>query len=138
MNKRRGEESIKTKTKSIVPILQSDEYARKPQPFMRENNKLISKAYIMGRHGMLQCAANFSAGYAGKNCRSCGVLDDEDHRINNCTTWQRINLSSSSEKINYEDIYPTDRDKSLKIVEKILTMWDLGNGKNTMKVCPMN
>ena len=68
MNKKRGESAYKTKTKSIVPLLESQDYTRKPQNFMRENNKLIARTYIMGRYGMLQCAANYSTGYAIKEC----------------------------------------------------------------------
>ena len=134
MNKKRGECVIKTKTKSIVPLLESQDYERKPQSFMRENNKLITRAYIMGRYGMLQCAANYSTGYATKECKDCGVTDDENHRINHCKTWRSTNLYDSCDKINFDDIYDDDRAKSLKIVERVLLMWDLGNGKNAMRI----
>ena len=133
MTKKRGVEIIKTKVKTIVPLIQSDMYVRKPQPFMRENNKLIAKAYIMGRYGMLQCAANFSNGYARKECRNCGALDDENHRINHCSVWSKINLSTVDRNVEYQDIYSDDRKKSLKVVEKIMEMWDLGNDINAMK-----
>ena len=61
--KERGEHRIRTKTKTLVPLLENEEYVLKPQSFMHKNNKLIARAYIMGRYGMLQCAANFSNGY---------------------------------------------------------------------------
>ena len=100
---------------------------------MKENNKLITRAYIMGRYGMLQCAANYSMGYATKLCKECGVTDDEEHRINHCKLWIDTNLSTSCEKLNFDDIYSDDRVKSLKVVERVLLMWDLGNGKNIMR-----
>ena len=134
LNKKRGSETYKTKTKSIVPLIEKPDYERKPQYFMKENNKLIARAYIMARYGMLQCAANFSSGYGTKNCRECGVIDDEDHRMNHCKVWHKTNFSMSNEKINFSDIYSDDRSKSLVIVERVLAMWDLGNGKNAMKV----
>ena len=133
MIKKRGELSYKTKTKTIVPLIENPEYVRKPQSFIGENNKIIARAYIMGRYGMLQCAANFSMGYATKECRACGVTDDEDHRINHCVQWCDINLSNSVEKINFTDIYSDDRVESLKVIERVMMMWDLGNGKNAMK-----
>ena len=133
MNKKRGEITQKTKTKSILPLLESSEYARKPETFMKEDNKLIARAYIMGRYGMLQCAANYSMGYATKMCAECGVTDDENHRINHCKLWLNTNLFSSCDKLNFEDIYSDDRSKSLKVIERILLMWDLGNGRNIMR-----
>ena len=133
MNRKRGESTIKTKTKSIVPLLECSNYLRKPRTFMKENNKLITRAYIMGRYGMLQCAANYSMGYATKLCKECGVTDDEDHRINHCKLWANTNLSTSCEKLKFDDIYSDDRVKSLKVVERVLLMWDLGNGKNIMR-----
>ena len=109
INKKRGESGYKIKSKSIVPLIECEEYTRKPQSFMRENNKLITRAYIMGRYGMLQCAANHSAGYATKECRECGVIDDENHRMNFCKNWRDINLYDSSDKVNFDDIYDDGR-----------------------------
>ena len=133
-NRSRTENKAKTKTKNLIPLLEDENYCRKPQPFMNRNNKLIARAYLMGRYGMLQCAANFSMGYGGKNCRQCGVIDDEQHRINNCEVWKDVNLFTSNEKINFKLLYSEDERESLPIVEKILEMWDLGNNRNCMKV----
>ena len=94
---------------------------------------MIARAYIMGRYGVLQCAANFSTGYATKECRECGMTDDENHRINYCKLWCDTNLYAVDEKLNFDDIYSDDHAKSLVVVERVLLMWDLGNGKNAMK-----
>ena len=136
MNKKRGANSYKTKTKTIVPLLENPDYVRKPQSFMKTNNKIMARAYIMGRYGMLQCAANYSTGYATKDCRECGVTDDENHRMNYCTLWRDVNLYAVNEKMNFDDIYSDEYAKSLKIIECVLLMWDLGNGKNTMRNGP--
>ena len=101
---------------------------------MSENNKLVARAYIMARYGMLQCAANFSCGYGTKTCRECDTIDDENHRINHCKLWYKNNLSLSVEKIDFTDVYSEDRNKSLKVIERVLMMWDLGNGKNAMRI----
>ena len=78
--KERGNSTIKTKTKRLIPLLENNEFKRGPQPCIIKNNKLIARAYIMGRYGMLQCAANFSNGYGGKDCKKCKV---EDNAMNN-------------------------------------------------------
>ena len=129
----RTENKAKTKTKTLIPLLENEDYRRKPQMFMNRNNKLIARAYLMGRFGMLQCAANFSMGYGGKNCRQCGVLDDEQHRINDCEVWKDINLFTSNEKIDFQLLYSDDEQESMIIVGRILEMWDLVNGKNCMR-----
>ena len=87
----------------------------------------------MGRYGMLKCASNFSNGHGTKICEACETLDDEDHRINHCTRWQDINRCTSFEKIDFNDIYSEDTEKSFAIVEIILSLWDLENGKNEMR-----
>ena len=87
----------------------------------------------MGRYGMLKCANNFSNGHGTKICEACDTIDDETHRINQCTKWRDANLYTSSEKTDYDDIYSEDTDKSFAIVEIILSLWDLENGKNEMR-----
>ena len=49
--KERGASVVKTKTKRLIPMLKSEEYVRKPQPYMQET-KLIARAYIMGCYGV--------------------------------------------------------------------------------------
>ena len=129
----RGETSIKSKTKRLIPVLEDDGYLRQPAKFMRRNNVLITRAYVMGRYGMLQCAANFSDGYKSKLCTRCNVTDNEDHRMNNCPVWSDINLYGCDEKINFEDIHSDNEIESMTVVKKILEIWDLGNNKNSMR-----
>ena len=132
----RGEERWKSKTKSILPYLENVQYERKTHPILLQNSKLVARAYVMGRFRMLQCAANFSAGYGSKNCSLCKVCDDEEHRINNCPLYANINLYSSPNKIDFNCIYSENEQEAMKIVELILKMWDLGNGRNCMKCDP--
>ena len=87
---------------------------------------------------MLQCAANFSNGYGGKNCRRCNVLDDETHRMNNCPEWSDINLLNDNECIDYNLIHTDNVDDSMKVVGQIIAMWDLGNGRNCMRPTDSN
>ena len=87
----------------------------------------------MGRFGMLQCAANFGNGYSTKNCTNCEVIDDEAHRINDCPTWSSINLLNTGDKIDYNLIHNADENVSSKVIERIISIWDLGNNNNCMK-----
>ena len=47
--------------------------------------------------------------------------------------WEKTNLCNDVEKIDYTLIYSEDVSKYLRVVERILLMWDLGNGKNAMR-----
>ena len=85
---------------------------------------------------MLDCASNYSTKYGGKICRNCNAVDDEAHRINHCTLYEHINHFHSSEKIIFDDIYSSDERLCYEIVRIIMTMWDLENGKNEMRVLP--
>ena len=130
----RGDRTAKSKTKHLIPILEQPTFIRKPAAYLNENNKLIARAYIMGRFRMLNCAANFSDGHGGKLCPECKVTDDEDHRINSCPKWASINLCNREPKINFELIHSDDVDESIKVVSAIISMWDLENGKNCMRM----
>ena len=132
-DKRRNSEKEKTKTKTLIAHLEDPHYQRKPHPLLLENNKLIARAYMMGRFGMLQCAANFSMGNGGKDCSNCRVLDNESHRINVCPLWATINYSSSQENIDFSAIHSNTMKDVMRVIEVILRMWDLGNGNNSMR-----
>ena len=68
-------------------------------------NKLIARAYIMGRYGMLQCTSNLSDGYGGNNCKKCHVVDNKSHGINHCPEWSNINLVNLDKRIDYDLIH---------------------------------
>ena len=45
---------LKNATKRKEAILENEHLSRKPEAFINKYNKLIARAYIMGRYGMLQ------------------------------------------------------------------------------------
>ena len=93
-------------------------YERAPHPFIFRNQTMIfTRALIMGRYGMLQCSQ----------------IDDETHRINHCPKWSRINQSESDDKVVFNNIYSDDYEKCLEVVKRIVSMWDLANGRNEMR-----
>ena len=130
--KSRGQVKEKTKTKSLLKIIDDSSYIRRPIEHM-DKDVLVARALIMGRFGMLQCGANFEMSYGGKECKECKVTDDECHRINSCKKFESVNLCKSAEKLNYDLIYSDEISECMKVVERILMMWDLVNGKNVMR-----
>ena len=131
--KERGNCRPKTKTKTILQTLDDPDYKRKPLEIMNYGSVLVTRAVIMGRYGMLNCNANFSSGYGNKNCSTCGVPDDESHRINYCIKYKEANLYESDEKIDYSMIHSDNLESMMKVVQIILKLWDLGYGKNAMR-----
>ena len=131
--KSRGEDKQKTKTKFVITKLNS-EYRRAPDTFILRNTSIVyARALIMGRYGMLKCANNFSYGHGTKICDKCTVVDDENHRISVCEKWKDTNLVHSSEKLAFDDIYLDDYERCAKVVQRILSTWDLENGRNEMR-----
>ena len=105
-SKNRGETKQKTRTASLEKTLNSETYQRAPHPFIAKNQTIIfTRALIMGRYGMLECANNFFTKYGSKQCRQCKVIDDETHRINYCPKWQGINMTNSHDKVDFSGIY---------------------------------
>ena len=129
--KERGDYKQKTKTKTILQTIDNTNYQREPLKIMEYGSVLVTRAVIMGRYGMLNCKANFSSGYGGKDCATCNKVDDENHRINECIKYRAINLYERENKINFNLIYSDTVQEVLKIVELIPKLWDLG--KNTMR-----
>ena len=134
LSKSRGETRHKTKTKHLIDILDDPNYKRAPDTLIQENQSIVfARALIMGRFGMLKCANNFSHGSGGKLCKECAVIDDEDHRINYCKKWETVNLYNAQDKIAFDDIYSKELDKCEAVINKILSVWDLDNGKNDIR-----
>ena len=123
----------KTKTKRLVEILESETYQRKPHMGIFQKSRLKARVYVMSMFGMLQCANNFKFGYGDNRCKECGVLDDENHRINYCCKFSEFNLFHSSVKYDFDGIFSTDNDVVYRTIEVIMHVWNLENGKNETK-----
>ena len=132
--KSRGEKTLKKKTVFVLDTIDSSNFKLGPDPFILCHNYILhTRALIMGRFGMLKCASNYHNGFGTKICDECKVKDDEAHRINYCKKWQSINLYAVDDKIDYNDIYSGNTDKCFAVVQIILALWDLENGKNEMR-----
>ena len=132
--KNRHETKTKTKVAYLKELLNSPNYVRTLDPFIMQNQSMIhARALIMGRLGMLQCAKNFAIHHGTKQCKDCGVLDDESHRMNFCIKYRSVNYCDKAEKIEFHDIYSNDDDKIMNVVKAIICVWDLANNKNEMR-----
>ena len=92
-----------------------------------------ARALIMGRFGMLKCANNYAIQHGSKECKECGVIDDENHRINTCIKYRSVNLYDKTEKIEFHDIHSDDGDKIMNVIKIILLVWDLAHGRNEVR-----
>jgi hypothetical protein len=116
-----------------VQILDDASYIRGPIEFMGKLDALLTRGMIMSRYGMLEWAANYEMKYDPKTCKDCKIIDDENHQINYCKKWEATRLFGSDEKVDFEMVYSTDMKECILIVERVLLMWYLSNGKNWMR-----
>ena len=88
----------------------------------------------MSMFGMLDCAKNYKSGNGGDLCSMCNTTDDENHRINFCRKFDRINLYNSPLKFDFRSIYSMDNETINRAIDVVCSLWDLRNGKNEMRV----
>ena len=89
-----------------------------------------TKTLILARHGMLECGANRKETMSEK-CRNCDVVDNETHRLNECTNFNHMNLAHNSEKCTFSDIYSGNELALDKVITNIERVWEFrhANGK---------
>ena len=126
-----GTRTRKTKTKHIVDEIEKAEYQRQPEKILTHLNKQQTKTLIIARFHMLECGNNFK-GSQSDICQVCGVVDNENHRLNNCIKYRLINYFDSDEKIPFESIYSTDVETVKKVIEVIEKIWNTRNAHGTM------
>ena len=51
---------------------------------------------------MLECGTNYK-GTMSETCRTCGVIDNENHRLNDCSVYNDTNLASHLQCIDFHD-----------------------------------
>ena len=124
----------KTKTIFVLDALKSDPYQRSQMFRIFSKNKLHARVQLMSMFGMLDCAKNFKSGNGGNGCRTCGVVDDENHRINQCVRFRHFNLYQSPVKYDFCTIYSEDEDAVVRTIDVIMHVWNLENGRNEMRM----
>ena len=116
---KRGE---KRKTRYILNKLKKEGYTRSPRMDILCKSRFRARIQLMSMMGMLDCAKNYKNGYKGDLCSVCGTTDDENHRINFCPKFSRINLCNSLVKFDFRCIYSQDPetvDRAIDVVSKL-------------------
>ena len=80
---------------------------------------------------MLECVKNFK-GTLPEICPACSVTDDEQHRLNQCTRYERTNFCNSDEKHNFDDVYDSDVSVVKEILKSIEKVWNVKTGHGSM------
>ena len=87
----------------------------------------------MAMCGMLDYGKNFKFKYGGTEHDTCNVVDDENHRINECLKLNGRNLYESDIKYDFHTIYSNEEESVLRTIEVVVALWNLENGRNEMK-----
>ena len=121
---------IKTKTRHIHQQASLTDYKRQPPNAILQGSKLKARTVILSRHGMLECGNNFK-GTMTELCKECNVLDNEDHRLNECRVYNNMNLVNKSVKVDFNDVYSDENDKLNSILSHIENLWEFryANGR---------
>lgn len=96
-------------------------------------SKSEAKSVITCRYHMLECGVNFK-GTQSETCSTCGVLDDEYHRLNNCVRYRNMNRYDRDDKINFRDVFSDDPVVLREIITEVTNVWNLRNANGTMNV----
>ena len=120
----------KTKTKTIVDKLKDPYYTRQPESEIIHTTKNETKTIMIARYGMLECGRNFK-GKMPLICATCGIKDDESHRLNVCPKWA-IDATALPRQIDFNLIYEKDIDIIRPILAEINLLWNTKCSTGTM------
>ena len=81
---------------------------------------------------MLTCGRNFKATIP-EECRECQLVDNENHRLNQCPQWHETNFVNNDTLIEFTDVFSNEREKLSPIIQRIQQVWELHVGNGAMK-----
>ena len=123
----------KTKTAHIIPCLTGDTYIRGPRDDIIQFNRYDTKTLVIARFGMLDCGTNYK-GTKPEICSQCNVIDNEDHRLNNCIKYRNINQYDCNEKVNFKKIFSNDIEVLREIIPIIQRVWNCKTAHGTIAI----
>ena len=123
-----GVRTPKTKTRHIIEEVENPNYQRKTRDELKGCTKHETKTIIIARFGMLECGCNFK-GSMESLCKTCKVIDNENHRLNECTTYR-----VSPTHVNFKDIHSCDTNVLTHLIEKIEQIWNTKTAHGTVKL----
>ena len=127
-----GEEVPKTKTKSMIDILETEHYTREPLKILMSLTKNEGRTLLISRYGMLECGKNFK-GTLSDQCLICDMHDDEEHRLNVCTKYTESNFSNDDRKIPFNSIFTDDIHTLREIIPRINQVWNVKSGHGSTR-----
>ena len=126
-----GIAKAKTKTAFLIDKIDSDHYERKPMEPIQRLNRHETKVLISSRFHMLECGTNYK-GTLLETCPACNVIDDEQHRLNYCTRFERTNFCNSANRVDFNDIFSTDFAVVKNALNHIEKVWNMKTGHGSM------
>jgi hypothetical protein len=120
-----GRRMEKTKTKTIIKHLEEKTYDHKKESEIMSLTKNEYKVIVLARYGMLRCGRNYKCHFGSQQCQTCGLVDDEDHKINHCIEFRTVNLYDCDEKVDFKNVYSKEVDVLKKKTKIISKTWDL-------------
>ena len=81
---------------------------------------------------MLECGKNFK-GTMDELCKTCKVIDNENHRLNDCPVYKNVNLVDSQLKVDFKNVFSNDMNVFRPVIKQIEKIWDVHNAHGSMK-----
>ena len=78
---------------------------------------------------MLECGTNFK-GTLPELCRQCSIIDNENHRLNECRS--RPNVINAV-KTNFQNIYSNNDVTLNEIIKNLESVWEFRYANGKMK-----
>ena len=127
---------INTKTKfTHQQLTNSTSHERQPVMEVLSGNKQRAKTLVLARHVMLECGNNYK-GTMPQICRSCGIIDNESHRLNDCSLYKDNNRAHDPAKSNFEHIFSDDTETLNNIINELERVWEFRYANGRMKKTP--
>ena len=125
---------INTKTKHIHQQLTTTttKQERRPSTGVTNGSKLRAKSIILSRYGMLECGNNFK-GTMPQTCQTCKTVDNEYHRLNECSIYEHLNYANSLTKCNFNDVYTDDTKILYPTISHIENVWEFRYANGRMR-----
>ena len=80
---------------------------------------------------MLECGKNYK-GSLSLQCRECNQIDDENHCMNHCKSYQSINWYTHDQKVDFNTVYSNDTRVLSDIIAKIPNVWNVCRANGSM------
>ena len=95
-------------------------------------SKLATKMIVLARSGRLECRKNVK-GTLPEKYRTSESTDDENHRINECSTWKETNYLNKEQKPSLDDIFSREFNVLNNAFKVIQNVWEVKYANGRMR-----